>query len=183
MRCEWGDETHGRVYGWAEGPPPLPALGARRPRPHGRREGRGGRLAGPGAALSLGCWRPLGKGDGGGERGALYSVPQVAVTDGVPGGGTPLPACASVHVALGAVGSEPCLPLPQPLLGQLVMRAAQLSGKRSGGNFLRSPRGLSEVEGEEKDRADIAPHEITFSGHLRAVQGRGGRALFIDAPR
>lgn len=164
-------------------PLPSPRSGHAVPVPTGGgKEGEAG-LRDPGQLCHLVAGVRSGKETGGGERGALYSVPQVAVTDGVPGGGTPLPACASVHVALGAVGSEPCLPLPQPLLGQLVMRAAQLSGKRSGGNFLRSPRGLSEVEGEEKDRADIAPHEITFSGHLRAVQGRGGRALFIDAPR
>lgn len=88
-----------------------------------------------------------------------------------------------MHVALGAAGSEPCLPLPQPLLGQLTMGARQLPGEGSGGNFFMSPRGLSGVGREEKDKAGIALHETTSSGHLRAVLGRGVRAAFIDRPR
>lgn len=143
-----GGDTHGRVYGWAEAPPPLPALGARRPRPHGRREGRGGRFAGLGAALSLGRWRPLGKGGGGG---ALYSVPQVAVTAGVPGVGGP-PACGLRG------GGQRAL----PAVASAAPRAARREnlsapGGRVRGKLPQEPAGAVGVGEEEKDRTSRSP--------------------------
>lgn len=180
MRCEWGGTTHTVAFtAGLKRPPPSPRSGHTDPVPTGGgKEGEAG-LRDSGQL----CHLVAGVRSEGGGGGALYSVPQVAVTAGVSGGGTPSPCPRPRACGLGGGGQRAL-----PAIASAAPRAAlhgspSAPGKGSGGNFFRSPRGLSGVGREEKDRAGIAPHEATSSGHLRAVLGRGVCAPFIDRSR